>query len=152
MSTEPDHLAVRRDGYLISTDPGSQEAESNNAIIRTRSWCPAIDSQTHDRAIDNSLPFGLYTSEGAQAGFARAVTDTARFAWLADVFVLSEHRARGLGVWLVETVLSHADLAGLRVILGTCDAHTLYERFGFTRVGPRMMERRASGSPVADPP
>jgi GNAT superfamily N-acetyltransferase len=110
-----------------------------------------VDLHTVSQAIDHSLPFGLYTVGGAQAGFARVVTDTARFAWLADVFVLPEHRGRGLGVWLVATVLSHPDVDGLRVVLGTSDAHTLYERFGFVRVGPRMMERPGHGSPVTDP-
>jgi GNAT superfamily N-acetyltransferase len=152
MPTEPNHLSASRDGYLISTDPGRLDRGAIHAFLRTSYWAAGIDRVTMDRAIENSLPFGLYTSEGAQAGFARAVTDTARFAWLADVFVLSEHRGRGLGVWLVETVLSHPDVSGLRVVLGTSDAHTLYERFGFTRAGPRMMERPATGSPVADPP
>jgi GNAT superfamily N-acetyltransferase len=74
------------------------------------------------------------------------VTDRARFAWLADVFVLAEHRGRGLGVWLVQTMLAHPDLRGLRVMLGTADAHGLYVRFGFRAVDPeRIMERPQPG-------
>jgi GNAT superfamily N-acetyltransferase len=74
------------------------------------------------------------------AGFARAVTDRAVFAYLADVFVLSAHRGLGLGVWVMETMLSHPDLQGLRrVFLVTADAHGLYERFGFH--APRGVER-----------
>jgi GNAT superfamily N-acetyltransferase len=104
-----------------------------------------------DRAIENSLPFGLFSPQGDQAGFARVVTDRARFAWLADVFVLEAHRGRGLGVWLVEAVFSHPDLAGVRVVLATADAQGLYERFGFRSVDPeRMMERQPlSGVPDA---
>lgn len=134
----------RRDGYLISTDPDRLDRDAIWRFLRTTYWSPGIDPATVERAIDNSLPFGLY-ADGEQAGFARAVTDTARFAWLADVFVMPEHRGRGLGVWLVETVLSHPDLAGIRIVLGTKDAHTLYGRFGFRAVDPaRMMERRTA--------
>lgn len=72
------------------------------------------------------------------------VTDRSRFGWLADVFVLEPHRGRGLGVWLVETVLEHPELRGIRMVLGTADAHGLYERFGFRPVDQaRMMERPA---------
>lgn len=135
----------RRDGYLISTDPDRLDRDAIWRFLRTTYWSPGIDPATVERAIDNSLPFGLYADGGEQAGFARAVTDTARFAWLADVFVMPEHRGRGLGVWLVETVLSHPDLAGIRIVLGTKDAHTLYGRFGFRAVDPaRMMERRTA--------
>jgi GNAT superfamily N-acetyltransferase len=82
--------------------------------------------------MDNSLCFGLYAPDGAQVGFARAVTDRAAFAYLADVFVLDSHRGQGLGKWLIETVLSHPDLQGLRrIVLGTQDAHALYSRYGF---------------------
>ena len=85
-----------------------------------------------DRAIDNSLCFGLYDEAGRQVGFARAVTDRAAIAYLADVFVLDAQRGRGLGKWLVETVMAHPDLQGLRrFFLGTADAHALYERYGF---------------------
>jgi GNAT superfamily N-acetyltransferase len=87
---------------------------------------------------------GLYAPDGAQAGFARAVTDGASFAWIADVFVLRDHRGRGLGRWLVETLLAAPRMEGLRlVLLGTADAHGLYERYGFTPVdGARFMELR----------
>ena len=87
-----------------------------------------------DRSIDNSLCFGAY-EEGEQIGFARVVTDGATYAHLMDVFVLSEHRGRGLGKELVRAVLSHPDLQGLRKFtLHTADAHSLYEQFGFHRV------------------
>ena len=83
------------------------------------------------RSVEHSLPFGLYRG-GRQIGFARVVTDRATFAWLADVFVLDEFRGEGLGKWLVETILSHPELRGLRRwTLGTRDAHELYRRFGF---------------------
>jgi GNAT superfamily N-acetyltransferase len=85
-----------------------------------------------ERGIANSLPFGLYAPDGSQAGFARAVTDRATFAYLGDVFVAGEHRGRGLGKFLVSCVLEHPELQDLRRwALATADAHGLYRRFGF---------------------
>jgi predicted N-acetyltransferase YhbS len=135
----------RRDGYLITTDTAQFDREAIWQFLRTSYWSPGVEREVVERGIENSLPFGLLSPTGAQAGFARAVTDRARFAWLADVFVLEEHRGKGLGVWLVQTVLEHPELAGLRFVLATADAHGLYERFGFAAADAgRMMERRAS--------
>jgi GNAT superfamily N-acetyltransferase len=139
----------RRDGYLISTDRDRLDLEAIWTFLRTSYWSPGIDRATVELAVANSLPFGLYTSEAAQAGFARVVTDRARFAWLADVFVLPQHRGHGLGVWLVETVLDQ--VAGIRTVLGTKDAHTLYERFGFRRVDATRMMERPAGQPSRRP-
>lgn len=106
-------------------------------------WSSDAEFEIVDRAIDNSLVFGLLSPAGDQAGFARAVTDRARFAWLSDVFVLEQHRGRGLGVWLVQTMVDHPELRDLRLMLGTADAHGLYARFGFAPVNPdRLMDRR----------
>jgi GNAT superfamily N-acetyltransferase len=88
-----------------------------------------------EAAIGGSLVAGLYAESGEQAGFARAVTDRATFAWIADAFVLEPHRGRGLGIWLVETLIGHPALAGVRqIVLATDDAHELYRRFGFEAV------------------
>jgi GNAT superfamily N-acetyltransferase len=85
-----------------------------------------------ERSIEHSLPFGLYGPDGEQAGFARVVSDRAVFAYLCDVFVLPDHRGRGLGIWLVRCALEHPELQGLRRwALATADAHELYARFGF---------------------
>jgi GNAT superfamily N-acetyltransferase len=93
-------------------------------------------------AIENSLCFGVYFGE-RQAGFARVVTDKATFAYLGDVFVLEEFRGRGVGKLLMEAIMAHPELQGLRRwILATRDAHGLYEQFGFTplRHPERWME------------
>jgi GNAT superfamily N-acetyltransferase len=133
----------RRDGYHISTDPDRLDREAIWGFLRTSYWSPGIEREVVERGIDNSLVFGLYADPDEQAGFARVVTDRARFGWLADVFVLDAHRGHGLGVWLVQTIVGHPELAGLRLMLATQDAHTLYERFGFRPVDPtRIMERR----------
>jgi GNAT superfamily N-acetyltransferase len=138
----------RRGEYVISTERERLDLDVVHRFLSEESyWAPGVERDLVERSIDNSLCFGLYTdgtNGGGQVGFARVVTDRAAFAWLADVFVLPDHRGRGLGKWLVETVLAHPDLQRLRrFFLGTADAHALYERYGFLPADPtRMMERR----------
>ena len=125
----------RRGDYTISTERARVNVEAVHEFLSTRSyWARGRDFETVQRAVENSLPFGVYR-DGRQVGFARVVTDYATFAWLADVYVLDEFRGGGLGKWLVEVVLSHPELQHLRRwILGTRDAHELYRRFGFTEI------------------
>jgi GNAT superfamily N-acetyltransferase len=121
-----------REGYRISTDPALLDHDAVHAFLREAYWSPNLPRAVFERSLEHSLVFGLYDSVGAQAGFARVVTDRSVFAYLADVFVFDADRGRGLGVWLVETVLSHPYLQGMRrIVLGTQDAHELYSRFGF---------------------
>jgi GNAT superfamily N-acetyltransferase len=139
-------MESERDGYLISDDPARVDLELTWRFLRTAYWSENVPRDVVERAIAHSLPLGLYDSTGAQVGFARAVTDRAAFAWIADVFVIEGHRGRGLGKRLVETLLAHPALQGLRVMmLATADAHSLYERYGFARVDPdRYLELRRS--------
>jgi GNAT superfamily N-acetyltransferase len=133
----------RRDGYVISDDRALLDRDAIWDFLRTSYWATSVPRDVIERSIDNSLVFGLYDRDARQAGFARAVTDRARFAWLGDVFVLEAHRGQGLGVWLVQSILEHPELVGVRLVLGTADAHSLYERFGFRAVNAaRMLERR----------
>jgi GNAT superfamily N-acetyltransferase len=120
-------------GYEISTDRDRLDLDVIHRFLAEHAyWSRGIARDVVERAIANSLCFGLYAPDGGQAGFGRAVTDRATFAYLADVFVLAGHRRRGLGVRLVEAMLAHPDLQGLRRIeLATQDAHGLYQRFGF---------------------
>ena len=107
--------------------------EAIHAFIVESYWARGIPRETLKRAIENSLCFGVFAEHGEQIGFARAVTDTATFAYLADVYVLEAHRGLGLSKWLMQEILSHPGLQGLRRIsLATQDAHGLYARFGFT--------------------
>ncbi|CAE6516413.1 MAG TPA: N-acetyltransferase [Nitrosomonas nitrosa] len=100
-------------------------------LCRESYWAEHIPRATVEKAITHSLCFGLYHA-GKQIGFARAVSDHATFAYLADVFVLSDYRGRGLGKWLVSCILIHPELQGLRRwMLATLDAHGLYEQNGF---------------------
>ena len=107
-------------------------------------WSRGIPYQVLERAIAQSLCFGLYRDGGTQIGFARLVTDHATFAYLADVFVVAEARNQGLGQWLVETILAYPPLQGLRRwLLVTTNAESLYRRCGFAEPGPGLacMER-----------
>jgi len=102
-----------------------------HAYLSRSYWADGIPLELVARAIRASLCFGLFHDE-RQVAFARVVTDRATFAYLADVYVLEEHRKRGLAIWLMEEVVRHPDLQGLRrFVLATRDAHTLYARFGF---------------------
>jgi GNAT superfamily N-acetyltransferase len=134
-------------GYAISTDRDRLDVDYVHAFLTTSYWSPGVRRDVVERAIAGSLCFGLYAPDGAQAGFARVVTDRATFGYLADVFVGEEHRGGGLGVWLVQTVLEHPELTGLRRwILATADAHELYARFGFERLDERYMTMRPAAA------
>jgi GNAT superfamily N-acetyltransferase len=139
-------MESERDGYVISDDSARVDLDVTWRFLRNAYWSKNVPREVVERAIANSLPLGLYDAAGAQVGFARVVTDRAAFAWIADVFVLEQHRGRGLGRWLIETLLAHPDLQGLRVImLATADAHSLYEGYGFSAVdGGRYLELRTS--------
>jgi GNAT superfamily N-acetyltransferase len=127
---------TRADGYEVSTDPARLDLEAVHGFLRTAYWSQGVPREVVERSLEHSIPFGLYDARGGQAGFARVVSDRAAFAYLGDVFVLPEHRGRGLGVWLVECVLAHPELQGLRRWhLATADAHELYRRFGFRETG-----------------
>jgi GNAT superfamily N-acetyltransferase len=115
-----------RGDYAISTDKHRLDVGAIQAFLAQTYWSPGIPIAIVKRAIANSLCFGLYRGT-EQVGFARVVTDKATFAYLADVFVLEQHRGRGLSKWLMETIIGHEDLQGLRrFLLGTRDAHGLY--------------------------
>jgi GNAT superfamily N-acetyltransferase len=134
----------QRDGYLISTDASMLDLEVVHAYLSRSYWAAGVPEDVVRRSIENSLCFGVYRGE-EQAGFARVVTDRATFAYLADVFVLEEHRGQGIGKWLVEVILSHPDLQGLRRwMLATRDAHDLYRRYAFTELARPgiFMERK----------
>jgi ribosomal protein S18 acetylase RimI-like enzyme len=121
-----------RDDYVVTDDRARLDLAVIHAFIAGESyWAAGIPEAVLARAIDNSLCFGLYRG-ASQVGFARVVTDHSTYAYLCDVFVDSAHRGRELGKWLVECVVAHPDLQGLRrFCLMTRDAHELYKPFGF---------------------
>jgi GNAT superfamily N-acetyltransferase len=120
-----------RDKFTITTDKTRLDRSVIERFLGSSYWAEGIPRSTVDKSIDHSLCFGLL-EENRQIGFARVITDHATIAYLADVFVLPEHRGVGLGKWLIECVVSHPELQGLRRwLLGTRDAHDLYRQFGF---------------------
>ncbi len=133
-----------RGDYLISTDRSRLDLELiHDFLSQTTYWAAGRKRYVVQRSIENSFPFGIYKGNN-QVGFARVVTDYATFAWIADVFVLPEHRGAGLSKWLLEVILSHPELQGFRRwVLATKDAHSLYARFGFIPLHrpERWMER-----------
>lgn len=128
--------------YCVTTDPARIDFDVVHGFLRRSYWAENIPRETMAKAIKNSLCFSLL-KDGTQIGFARVVTDRSTFAYLADVFVLEEHRGQGLGVWFMSVLFAHPDLQGLRRFqLATRDAHGLYSKFGFeTPKDPsRLME------------
>jgi GNAT superfamily N-acetyltransferase len=114
-------------GFTSSTDPARLDITAIHRFLSEDSyWARHIPRATVERSIANSLCFGIYDAAGQQAAFARVVTDRATFAWLCDVFVLPAYRGQGLSKWLVQNMLAHPDLQGLRRhLLATLDAHGL---------------------------
>jgi len=122
----------RRSPYVISTDIEKIDVDVVHGFLSSAYWSRGVPRSIIQQAMHGSLCFGVYRDD-QQVGFARVVSDQATFAWLADVFVLPTEQGAGLGTWLMEVVMSHPDLQGLRRwMLATQDAHELYRRFGFT--------------------
>ncbi|WP_077922459.1 GNAT family N-acetyltransferase [Spirosoma sp. 209] len=121
--------------YTISTDKSRLNVPLIREFLSQQSyWAKNIPLDIVERSIANSLCFGVY-QHGQQVGFARVITDQATFAYLSDVFILPEHRGKGLSKWLVQTISDWPELQGLRRwMLATRDAHSLYEQFGFRAI------------------
>lgn len=126
------HVEYQKESYRITTDPNQIDVDAVHAYLTASYWAKGIPRETVAKSIRQSLSFGLF--EGArQIGLARIISDRATFAYLCDVYVLEDYRGRGLARWLMESVVAHPDLMGLRrFVLVTRDAHGLYEKFGFT--------------------
>jgi GNAT superfamily N-acetyltransferase len=131
---------AERDGFTVSTDPGRLNVAAIHDFLCNKSyWAQGIPLEILQKALVHSLCFGLYAGD-EQIGLARVITDRATYFYLCDVYVLESRRGNGLGRWLIECVISHPDLQGLRrMSLVTADAHGLYAKFGF--VAPAKPER-----------
>jgi GNAT superfamily N-acetyltransferase len=137
----------RRDGFTVSTDRSKLDRKAIHKFLAGSYWATGIPRDVVDRSIEGSLCFGVFESD-RQVGFARVITDSATFAYLADVFVLESHRGRGLAAWLMECILAHPELQGLRRwMLVTRDAHPLYRKSGFRDLAhpERIMEMTFPG-------
>lgn len=120
-----------RGEYRITSDPDAVDLDAVHAFLTTAYWAAGIPREVVARAVQGSIPFSLFHQD-RQIGFARVVTDRATYAYLADVYVIEAYRGRGHGRWLIEVLMSHPDLQGLRRLgLVTRDAHELYRPYGF---------------------
>ena len=121
----------QHNGFIISDDYAAIDLTLVHNFLRYSYWAKEIPRETVVRSLENSLCFGLFYKDD-QIGFCRVVTDRATFAYLADVFIIETFRGQGLGKWLVDCVLQHPELQGIRRwMLATLDAHWLYEKNDF---------------------
>jgi GNAT superfamily N-acetyltransferase len=132
-------IEYERQGYRILTDPDVMDIQAVHDYLTSSYWARGIPLELVAKSVRGSLCFGVFKDD-RQVGFARVVTDRTTFAYLCDVYVLESHRGQGLGKWLMDVVVAHPDLQGLRrFALATRDAHGLYEKCGFTRLArPEM--------------
>jgi len=125
-------MAVNTHNFTISTDKSKLNFNVIYNFIANSYWAKRIPKSVMQKAIDNSMCFGVYSVHNEQVGFARVVTDYATFAYLADVFITPDLQGNGLSKLLVKTIVEHPDLQGLRrFLLATSDAHGLYAQYGF---------------------
>jgi len=133
-----------KEEYTFSTDKSKLDFEVIHQYLSGESyWAKGISRDILKRSLENSMCFGVY-KDNEQVGFARIISDKATFAYLADVFVVSEHRGKGLSKMLMQHIVDHPELQGLRRwLLGTADAHGLYARYGFKPLAKpeRTMEK-----------
>jgi GNAT superfamily N-acetyltransferase len=145
----------QRDGYVVTTDPDAIDMDALHTFLHQSYWARGIPLEVVREAVDHSLNFTLLQPPHF-VGFARVITDYATFAYVTDVFVLPEHRGRGLGSWMMGCVMAHPQLQGLRRwCLVTRDAHAVYARVGFSPTAiperwmelldPKVYERRRGG-------
>ena len=126
------HSSHASAGYTISTDTADIDFDALHAFLSASYWSRGIPRETMERSVRGAMPFVLRDAGGNLAGFARVITDRATFGYIGDLFVLPEHRGRGLSKRLMEAIMGHPELQNFRRwMLATSDAHGLYEKFGF---------------------
>lgn len=136
-------MEYKRDNFIISDDASRLDMDVICGFLARSYWADKRPRDAIEKSIQHSLNFGVYDGE-RQIGFARVVTDRAVFAYLCDVFIHEEYRGQALGKWMMQCILAHPDLQGLRRwCLLTQDAHGLYQQFGFTELNDpiRWMEK-----------
>ena len=130
-----------QDGFELDDDPARVDVDAVHDYLARSYWAEGRPRGVQDALIDNaSRVVGLYR-DGEQVGFSRAISDGHVQSYLADVYVLEEHRGRGLGVELVRFSVDEGPLAGTKWYLHTRDAHDLYRKFGFAEPSERALER-----------
>ncbi len=132
ISNQSEPQEYRKNGFVISTDRERLDLDVIHGFLTESYWCKGIPREVVARSIENALCFGIY-KQSQQVGFARVISDYATYAYIGDVFVVEAHRGQGLAKWVMECIMQHPQLQGLRRwSLVTGDAHGLYSQFGFT--------------------
>ena len=140
-------MEFKKDKFTISDDVSRLDIDAICDFLSRAYWADKRPRHLIERSIKHSLNFGVYDG-GRQIGFARVVTDHSTFAYLCDVFIREEYRGHSLGKWMMECVMTHPDLQGLRRwSLATRDAHGLYQQFGFTELSdPSLWMEKFDGT------
>ncbi|WP_417463739.1 GNAT family N-acetyltransferase [Kordiimonas sp.] len=127
--------------YFISTDISQFDMRRIHTWLSNSYWARGIPLDIVKRSFDHALSFGVFDQGGAQVGCARMITDRATFAYLADVYLEESCRGKGIGRWMMDVIMAHEDLQGLRrIMLATSDMHPLYRQVGFTDLNkPEIM-------------
>ena len=145
MTADTKPVEHRRGEFLVTTDRMRLDLDMVHGFLMQSYWAAGIPREVFVRSVESSLCFSVFENE-KQVGFARVITDYATYAYLADVFILESHRGKGLSKFLMQCIVAHPQLQGLRRwTLATRDAHGLYEKFGFTplKSPDRFMERHS---------
>lgn len=121
--------------FRVSNQLEQMNIDLIHQVISRSYWAKGIPKATLEKALAHSLCFGVFDENDTQVAFARMITDRATFAYLGDVFVVEEHQGEGIARVLMDSIVAHPDLQGLRrIMLATRDAHGLYEKYGFTPI------------------
>ncbi len=142
----------RRGDLILTTDRARIDVDAVLAMLHASHWGGGMSKRSLERAIANSLCVGVMDAAGRQLAFARAVTDLSTYAYLTDVIVAEDARGQGLGKWMIEVIVAHPDLQGLRrMALWTRSAKGLYEQFGFSTEMPASTYMEIRPGPGANP-
>ncbi len=124
----------KKKGFWITTDKSLFDLSTIHNFLSRSYWAKDRDLQTVGSTIEHSLCFGLFDGN-RQIGFARVITDYTTLGYIADVFVLPEYQGKGLGSYLMESILNSPQLKSIkRFMLATSDAHAFYQKFGFKKL------------------
>nr|WP_281561664.1 GNAT family N-acetyltransferase [Thalassomonas sp. RHCl1] len=123
------------EGYRISTKLEEMDLSFIHGFLTESPWAKGISREAVEEAIKHSLCFAVFTDDGEQIGFGRAISDYTTFAFLGDGFIKEEHRGTGLSKWVMQEMTNHPKLQGVRrSLIATVEAHGLYEKFGFKAI------------------
>jgi N-acetylglutamate synthase-like GNAT family acetyltransferase len=140
-------MRTETEEHFVSTDAALLDVDFIHAVLNRTYWAQGRSREVVQESIRNSICFGLYEKASQrQVGFARIVTDKVTFSWLCDVVVDEKCRRKGLGKFLMSCVVAHPVVSGTLCMLGTSDAHGLYEKYGFRR-SEQMKRPRNQGEP-----